>query len=391
MNNTDTGGAFVAHGHFAVDGAPNGSLSGLSFAAKDLFDVAGHPTGAGNPRWLDTHDKPTRTASAVQRCLDAGAKLTGKTLTDELAFSIIGANVHYGTPINPAAPDRVPGGSSSGSASAVAQGLVDFALGTDTGGSVRIPASFCGLYGMRPTHGRIAMDGVVPLAPSFDTVGWFARDVETLAKVGATLLGADSAPLGGETLIFPADAFALADSDVIDALLPAFDAVRALFPKHEQAPASDVPLARWMELFRLIQGEEAWKAHGEWIQFRKPAFGRPIKARFDFAATVTAEQAREARAERERLSAPLLARLIAGAVLCLPTSPCIAPLRKVKEADLDKVRYRIFETTAIAGFAGLPQITIPSGTLDGAPVGLSLIGARGADMALLGLAEKLVR
>lgn len=391
MNDTDTHGAFVTHGRFSVEGAPTGPLAGLTFAAKDLFDVAGHPTGAGNPRWLDTHDKPTRTASAVQRCLDAGARLTGKTLTDELAFSIIGANVHYGTPLNPAAPDRVPGGSSSGSASAVAQGLVDFALGTDTGGSVRIPASFCGLYAMRPTHGRIPMDGLVPLAPSFDTVGWFARDVETLERVGTTLLGADSAPLGGETLIFPADAFALADPDVIDALLPGFDAVRALFPKHEQSPASEVPLKRWMEVFRLIQGDEAWKAHGEWIAFRKPAFGRPIKDRFAFAATVTEDQANVARAERERLSAPLIARLAAGAVLCLPTSPCVAPLRKAKEADLDNVRYRIFETTAIAGFAGLPQITIPAGTVEGAPVGLSLIGARGSDRALLGLAAKVVR
>lgn len=391
MSDIRDGGAFVAHGRFTIDGTTGGPLAGLTFAAKDLFDVAGHPTGAGNPRWLDTHDKPTRTASAVQNCLNAGARLTGKTLTDELAFSIIGANAHYGTPINPAAPDRVPGGSSSGSASAVAQGLVDFALGTDTGGSVRIPASFCGLYGLRPTHGRIAMDGLVPLAPSFDTVGWFARDAGTLARVGAVLLGADSAPLGGETLIFPADAFALADPEVIDALLPAFEAVRALFPKSEQGPASDTPLKRWVELFRLIQGAEAWKAHGEWIEFRKPAFGRPIKARFDFAATVTEDQARDAQAERERLAAPLLARLAAGALLCLPTSPCIAPPRKAKEADLDKVRYRIFEMTAIAGLPGLPQVTIPAGTVDGAPVGLSLIGAPGSDRALLGLVEKLVR
>ena len=185
--------AFCSHSTAALKGAPGGPLAGLTFAAKDLFDIAGHVTGAGNPDWLRLHTPAPRTAPVVQTLLDAGADMVGKTHTDELSRGIFGENAHYGTPTNPRAPGRVPGGSSSGSAAAVAGGLVDFALGTDTGGSVRIPASFCGIFGIRPTHGRLSLDGVVGQAPSFDTVGWLARDADLLARVGAVLLKADLA------------------------------------------------------------------------------------------------------------------------------------------------------------------------------------------------------
>ncbi|MDQ2103939.1 amidase family protein, partial [Azospirillum isscasi] len=180
--------AFVPHGLSEIPGAADGPLAGLRFAVKDLFHIAGLPTGAGNPDWLRTHEVPQETAPAVRRLLDAGARVAGKTLTDELAWSLAGENAHYGTPENPKAPGRIPGGSSSGSASAVAGGAVDFAIGTDTGGSIRLPASYCGLYGLRPTHGAVPLDGSVPLAPSFDTVGWFAREAALLRRVGAVLL-----------------------------------------------------------------------------------------------------------------------------------------------------------------------------------------------------------
>jgi amidase len=163
--------AFCRHTHVELAGSGSGRLTGLTFAAKDVFDIAGHRTGNGNPVWLETHPPAERTASAVQRLLDAGARMVGKTHTDDMAYSLNGENVHYGTPVNPVAPGRIPGGSSSGSAAAVAGGLVDFALGTDCGGSVRLLASYCGLYGLRPTHGLAPADGVVPLASSFDAVG----------------------------------------------------------------------------------------------------------------------------------------------------------------------------------------------------------------------------
>ena len=192
-----------------IVGAPGGPLAGLAFAAKDLFDVAGHPTGAGNPDWERTHPVPTRHAWAVQRLLDQGATLIGKTVTDELSLGILGENAFYGTPVNSCAPDRVAGGSSSGSAAAVAAGLCDTALGTDTGGSVRVPASFCGVYGIRPTHGRLPLAGMMPQAPSSDTTGWFARDAPTFARVSGVMLGESIAAARPSQLIVAVDAFGL--------------------------------------------------------------------------------------------------------------------------------------------------------------------------------------
>src|SRR2546428_4307461 len=179
---------FVPGPPVRIAGAPRGPLTGRTSAAKDRFDAAGHPTGGGNPDWARQNPVPTRHAWAVQRLLDAGAALIGKTITDEVSLGILGENPFEGTALNPKAPDRVPGGSSSGSASAVAQGLCDTALGTDTGGSVRVPASFCGLYGIRPTHGRLDLGGMMPQAPSSDTTGWFARDAATFARVSDVML-----------------------------------------------------------------------------------------------------------------------------------------------------------------------------------------------------------
>lgn len=166
----------------------SGPLSGLSFAVKDVFDIKGNTSGAGNPDWLRTHPPAESTAPALLALLQRGAALEGTTQTDELMYSLNGENAHYGTPINPVAPDRIPGGSSSGSAVAAAAGLVDFAIGTDTGGSIRIPSSYCGLYGFRPTHGAVSTEGLIPLAHSFDTVGWMSRDVNILLKTGCVLL-----------------------------------------------------------------------------------------------------------------------------------------------------------------------------------------------------------
>ena len=184
----DTVGAFLSGGRMHIHGRTQGPLAGLTFAAKDLFDVAGYPTAGGSPDWPRWYPMPTRHAWAVQTLLDAGATLVGKTITDEVSLGILGENAFDGTPLNTAAPDRVPGGSSSGSAAAVAAGLCDTALGTDTGGSVRVPASFCGLYGIRPTHGRLPLEGMLPQAPTSDTTGWFARDAETFARVSAVML-----------------------------------------------------------------------------------------------------------------------------------------------------------------------------------------------------------
>src|SRR5215471_2466697 len=211
---SDDVGAFVPGPRVRIEGRVGGPLSGLTFAAKDLFDVAGVPTGGGNHDWPKGRAIPERHSWAVQTLLDAGATLVGKTITDEVSLGILGENAFDGTPVNVRAPGRVPGGSSSGSAAAVAAGLCDTALGTDTGGSVRVPASFCGLYGIRPTHGRLPLAGMLPQAPSSDTTGWFARDARTFARVSGVMLGESIATAPLQRLIIAMDAFGFADNDV---------------------------------------------------------------------------------------------------------------------------------------------------------------------------------
>src|SRR4030088_1057411 len=218
----DPVGAFCKVNHVALRGSGKGPLAGLAMAVKDIFDIAGHRTGFGNPDWLGTHPPATQTAPAVRQLIDAGADMAGRTLNDELAYSPSRENIHSGTPLNTACPERVPGGSSSGSAAAVAAGLVDFALGTDCGGSVRLPASYCGIIGSRPTHGRVSDKGVLPFGPSFDVVGWFARDIDLFAKVGDVLLGEDKAT-APTRLIVADDAWEQVERPVTDALRPAVD------------------------------------------------------------------------------------------------------------------------------------------------------------------------
>ncbi|MEY4597415.1 MAG: hypothetical protein RLZZ445_212, partial [Pseudomonadota bacterium] len=197
----DALGAFCRHTHAAIKGSGAGPLAGLTFGVKDIYDIAGHKTGFGSPDWLATHDAAAKTAPVVAQLLAAGADMVGKTQTDELTYSLNGENAHYGTPVNVSAPGRIPGGSSSGSAAATAGRLVDFALGSDTGGSVRAPASFCGIYGIRPTHGRVSLAGACALARSFDTAGWFARDAALLERIGRVLLGETGAVKHGAALL----------------------------------------------------------------------------------------------------------------------------------------------------------------------------------------------
>jgi amidase len=385
--------AFLPGPQPAIAGRSDGPLHGLRFAAKDLFDIAGFVTGAGNPDWARTHGPAAAHAAAVAQLLYAGADLVGKTHTDELAFSLNGENAHYGTPINPRAPGRVPGGSSSGSASAVAGGAVEAALGTDTGGSVRIPASYCGLYGMRPTHGAIPMAGLVPLAPSFDTVGWFARDAGTLARVGRALLPSATPP-AIDRLVVMTDALALADAAVQAALAPAIDLLRDRLSTTtgELAPAdSGVAggLPGWLPVFRTIQGREAWAAHGAWIEATEPAFGPGIRDRFRLASTITVDAVREAEAVRLTIRTWLERLLPPGTALLLPTAPGIAPRLATPPVELDAFRNRALALCCAAGLGGLPQISIPAGVVDGYPVGLSLIAGHRADRALLDFVEAL--
>jgi amidase len=378
--------AFIAHDRVHLSGAPKGPLKGLKFAAKDIFDVAGHVTGCGNPDWLATHEPARATASAVTRLLAAGAELVGKTISDELAFSLNGQNFHYGTPVNVNAPGRIPCGSSSGSAAAVAGGAVEAALGSDTGGSVRVPAAACGIYGIRPSHGRVPIDGVMPLAPSFDTVGWFARDPDVLARIGSVLLGEDTAEIAGAAARI-SDGFTLATPAVQAALEPRAAKVERIL---ERSPPVHIgSLGEWMMVFRKLQAREIWNQHGAWIEGVRPRFGPEIKTRFEWARSVASEAPGDETARRTAFAAHLDGLLRAAGVLILPSAPDIAPLRGLEGAPSQSFRDRTLSLTCIAGLAGLPQLSLPGGWVEGCPVGLSLIGPRGSDRALLSLAVQL--
>jgi len=362
-------------------------LRGLTFAAKDVFDIAGHRTGNGNPVWLETHPPATRTASAVERVLAAGANMVGKTHTDELAYSLNGENVHYGTPINPRAPGRIPGGSSSGSAVAVAGGLVDFALGSDCGGSVRLPASYCGIYGIRTTHGLVPADGVVDLAKSFDTVGWFAREAAMMLRVGDVLLPSTRGFVP-KRLLIAEDAFAFAGAEIAAALATAVAKLKAALPDHRAIHVYAGEPSAWSGIFRILQGDEICKRHSAWIDAHHPAFGPGIAERFAWTRTIEPAEVERMRPQREAVAAHMDALLGDEAVLCLPTAPGIAPKLATPAPDLEVFRTRAFGLLSIAGLARLPQLSLPLGTLHDCPLGISLIAPRGCDLGLLAFVAK---
>lgn len=385
----DALGCFIPDGRFAIAGAKDGPLARVPFAAKDLFDIQGRVTGCGNPDWARTHGPADGTASCVAKLLDAGADLVGKTITDELAFSLMGENAHYGTPLNSAAPDRVAGGSSSGSASAVAGGACDLALGSDTGGSVRIPASNCGLYGIRTTHGRVALDRAMALAPSFDVAGWFARDPALMRKAGAVLFDRPQPAFAPSALLVATDLFAAADEQVQQALGAALARVEKVVGPRRPVTVAPEGIERWFEAMRPLQGWEIWQVHGDWIKRVNPRFGPGVADRFRWVATIKADEVAAANQVRQRTRQRMAELLDGGAVLCLPTAPSVAPLKGLPLPDTDRYRARAILFTCTAGLAGLPQISLPLGKVDGAPVGLSLIGRPGADETLLDLAEKI--
>ncbi len=382
--------AFVPDSNAYLAGADGGPLSGLTFAAKDIFDIAGHVTGCGNPYWLATHGPAEANAWVVQRLVDAGAVMVGKTITDELTRGIFGENMHYGTPMNPRAPGRVPGGSSSGSASAVAGELVDFALGSDTGGSVRVPSSFCGLYGLRPSHGRIPLDGMLLQAPSFDTIGWFARDAETFARVGSVIL-----PPGNETprpqrLVIAEDAWDLAEPGTRRALEPVLEKIGALFASSATVRLSPISLEEWSGHQQVLQSREAWKSARDWIDRVNPTFSFEVSDRYALARSITDEQIVTAQAGRDAVIARINEVFDGGdVVMCLPTTVSPAPLLGQRVSERHTLRLRNSALTSIAGNTGRPQISLPLAEADGLPVGLSLLGDRGADEQLIALAREI--
>lgn len=413
-----------------IPGSGHGVLHGLTFTVKDVFAVAGHRSSAGNPDWLRSHEPAASHAAAVHRLLEAGAKLRGAAHTDELMYSLGGENYHYGTPLNPHGENRIPGGSSSGSAVAVASGSVDFALGTDTGGSVRVPSAYCGVFGYRPSHGAVSLEGVIPLAPAFDTVGWIAGSTELLLKTGRILLGpVDSGgdAQGGENrkkagdllgsmdrgdiaqgmensmeqssgesveesgadlrlsrMFFPPEGWALVEQDCADYLRRGLDKLQAgASLQAAEAVVAPEGLKTWMDAFRELQGAEIWATHGEWIGREQPVFGPDIAARFAWAAGLAGADHSPAAMLRSRITQRLQALLGKDGCLVLPTVPGPAPLRGAGPGQLERSRSSAMMLSCLAGLAGLPQVTLPVPGPGGLPLGLSVIGGHGQDLRLL--------
>jgi amidase len=381
----DTVGAFVPGPRLERSPLGSGRLSGIDFAVKDLFDVTGSVTTYGNPDWAETHASAITTAPVVTALLQAGARLLGKTKTMELAYGLTGENVWHGTPVNPRAPDRFPGGSSCGSAAAVAAGLVDFALGSDTGGSVRIPASYCGLFGIRPSHGSVSLAGACPLAPSFDTCGWFTRAAALLAEVGEVLLPGGGQAVEGPLLRFE-EAWVNAQPGVAEALHPVLERLERLRGRAVGIRLAPEGIDSLFDHFRTVQAEEVWASLGGWVEAAKPKFGPGIGERFAAAKATDAAVAGPGHAFRRVLQARVRPILAGGAVLVFPTSPCPAPLLTANLAEQDLIRQATIGVTAIAGLCGLPEVTLPAGSANGAPVGISLVAGPGMDRGLLAFA-----
>lgn len=367
------------------------ALNNKGLAVKDLFHVKGMPTSAGNPDWGATHTIPTQTNSTVETLLREGATFKGKTITDELAYSLHGQNKHYNALMNPAAPAHIPGGSSSGSAVAVSAHLADIGLGTDTGGSIRVPSSYQGLWGLRTTQGLVPCDNMVALAPSFDTIGWMTRDIDTLYDVASACI--DDAE---QTAISNNPRFGIAQHlfsqtshrTLCENWLDNFASSHNCITLSETQ--LDLEVLNTAGTFRVLQGAEIWQQHGEWIEQTKPDIANDIMLRFNWCSTITAEDIHQAKTQQNVVINQLNTLFDEVDVLVIPTTPGVAPRCDADETTLANDRNALLALTAIAGLAGLPQLHLPLFTLHNAPCGLSFVGKKGNDLALLELAKTLI-
>ncbi|MFD6103351.1 amidase family protein [Nocardia salmonicida] len=374
-----------------------GPLAGHTVAVKDLFAIAGHPIGAGVEGFLAERAPEPRHAAVVAALLAAGAAITGIARTDEFAYSITGGNGRTGMPVNPAAPERVPGGSSSGPAVAVARGEASIGLGTDTAGSIRVPASYQGLWGIRTTHQSLDATGLLPLAPSFDTIGWLARDAVALLAVADALYAnsvlPEQVPVSGSAS--RSGAWSAAESSLegmellVDPVLVAAaepeiaeQCLRAAVELGARPIALRGELDRWFAAFRTVQAYEAWAGHGAWLRAHPGALEPEVGDRFAWAATVTADGVAAARKVVTEAAARIRATIGHG-VLVLPTTAGPPPLREADQRTHDAVRSATLRLTCLASIAGLPAVTLPLPNRHGLPAGLCLIGAVNTDRALI--------
>ncbi|PKM69656.1 MAG: hypothetical protein CVU94_02755 [Firmicutes bacterium HGW-Firmicutes-19] len=382
--------AFVRDNHIALEGSKSGPLNGLVYAAKDVFMIKGSTFGNGHPDWLKTHEPDPYTASAVLKLLDAGADLVGKTVCDELCFSISGENWNYGSPFNPHDIRRYTGGSSAGSGSATAGGLVDFAIGSDCLGSVRVPAAYNGLLGMRPSYKRISNDGEAPYCASMDVLGYVASEPDVFKKVSEVLLGNDLEDVEFKKLYIADDCFEALDLDVFEALKVAVDFVGSKLDSIHHVRVAPEGLNVWIEAFRIVQGYEVWESYGGWIQKYRPRLSRGPKERLEWSSTITRNQYKDALSEKQRIANDFKEFLPKDAILCLPTTATVAPLRTTSLEEINRTRAISTNFLCISPMTETPQVTVPLVKQHDVPLSLTLISTRGTDLALAKFASKLV-
>ena len=376
-----------------VDGSGAGALHGQTVAVKDLFSVAGFPVGAGVPAFLAEAETENKHADCVAALLKAGAVLQGIARTDEFAYSVAGRNPHYGTPPNGAVPGALPGGSSSGPASAVATGQATIGLATDTGGSIRVPASYQGLWGLRTTHGAVGVGGLLPLAPTFDTVGWLTRDAETLTAAASSSLDAASQTSIEPHFVIAPDLTDRIDVSVRTAFAAALQRLENSGWFKPPAIADFGDLDELFETFRVVQGAEAWRNHGEWIKAHPGQLGADVAARFALASTITAKQEAEARAALA-VAASRINDELGERILLLPSASSAGPSSTADSATIELTRGNTLRLTCLAGISGRPGLSVPAmsvgtSTAAAAPVGLGLVGPRHSDLALIEIGSQL--
>lgn len=375
--------AFVRENHIAKQGSGEGPLKGLVFAAKDVFKILGSTVGNGHPVWLATHEPDDFTSSIITRLLDAGADLVGKTVCDELCYSISGENWNYGCPINPNDPRRFTGGSSAGSGAATAGGLVDFALGSDCLGSVRIPGAYNGVLCIRPTYQRVPSDGEAPYCKSMDVLGFLANTPDTFKKVGRVMLGEDEKPYKVKKLLIAKDCIDSVDRGVAEALQPALEHIGKHVEEVKEVTVSREGLDRWVEVFRIIQGYEVWESYGGWYNKYHPFLNRGPKERLEWASTITLRQYREAYAQRADIMAQVNELVDGGGVLAMPTAASVAPLRTTPLEEISATRLQSTKMLCISPLSKTPQINLPMVKQFDVPLGLTLIGEHGSDLSLV--------
>jgi amidase len=386
-----------APGSLTLAATGSGPLSGLTVAVKDMFAIEGHVSSYGHPRWRETHGPAERTAPVVARLLAAGASVAGLAKLDQIAWSIIGNAGEGIAPLNPAYPDRFTCGSSSGPASAVASGLASIGIGTDTGGSVRAPAAACGVFGLRPTHGAISTDGVLPLAPPFDTVGIFARELPLLARVLAVLSEGHGLSEGNggagpiSRLIVPADC----PDSVSPETAEAVRAVAAAIAQSAGCELAEERLAEFFsdeaaDLFARNQARQAWDTLGPWlaenVEVLAPDVAGRVRRAEQLAAAPSSEREADERAWHAYTDA-LSARLPAGTVAVVPVLADLPPLRIASPDELAEFRTTTFRFTTPASLSGRPELVVPfKHAASGKQIGVGLLGSPGSDAELVRVA-----